>query len=362
MPSRIYDNFSPDQISVSNSHSLCIDNGELIGWGSPAKDKLEFPKDIAKCVKVSCGYSHTAMITSNGRLFSVGNSNGGKLSNSIDANFTDVKCSRNYTAALWKKDATVLMVFGDQTPYRALPSSLYCRKTASSGAFSISDISQFDISDDGVIVIATEDCLLYRIHHSQQSIGVSESNVVSILNRFEGNVAFYLTDEREAYRIFNNENGELAREQVRIDCSSIFNGNKYYGCATRKSLAMFGDHFGYIKLPVGWSIRNVVGGNNGYALTVSDISGDFHTILVGDNTKNKELVIGTLDFRECPRIKTADTSVDFLVYDVRENKERIKVTSSTTFQVVDGNHECKPCGFRFTANISTCPLCKCGCE
>jgi len=356
MPSRIYENLAFNKVGVSNSHSAGIVDGKIIGWGSPAKGKLDFPAEH-NYIDISCGYSHSSAVTTDGLLVSVGNKNDGKTNVDSTIWHKSVRCSRNYTAAQAECDSKdVIVVYGDQSPYKSLPSSLYSAVDKFTGVFSIPHVGHYDISDDGELVVVTDSTEMFTISGSKRVLYESlPRQVVSLVRGSRGAVAMYICDDGAAYRVTIDESGSPKRDHLGSDIVAVFAGDTYDGCANRKSLIINGEHFGLIELPNDdWQIKSVVSGNNGYAITVADAEGGLHTVLCGSNTKSKELVIGNKKSRECPRMD------DGVTYRVREvQSEKIEVTSAAVTAVESRDYECDPCGYRFVSCQPKCPLCKC---
>jgi hypothetical protein len=363
MPSQIYNNIAFSKISVSNSHSLGIIDGKIIGWGSPAKGKLDFPTGH-NYTDISCGYSHSAAVTDDGSLVSVGNENDGKTNVDPLIWHKSVSCSRNYTASNAECESKdVIVVYGDQSPYSSLPSLLYRCVSKFIGVFNIPNAAHYDISDDGELIIITNTTEMFTISGSKRVLYESLPRpVVSLVRGSRGAVAIYLCDDGSAFRVTIDESGNPKRDHLGNEIISIFAGETYDGCANSKSLILNGEHFGLIELPNDdWQIKSVVGGNNGYAISVADKEGVLHTVLCGSNTKSKELVIGNKKSSECPRKKLSKRSPsDALVYCVREvQPEKIEVISATVTTLGSTDYECEPCGYRFISSQPKCPLCKC---
>lgn len=362
MPSRIYDNLGFQRISVSNTHSAGIVDGNIIGWGSSAKGKLDFPSGNTY-VDVSCGYSHSSAVTDNGEIFSVGNPNGNKTETSDLVFHKSVRCSRNYTAATCEYDnEPKIVVYGDQSVYNNLPSSLYSRE-GSMGIFNLADVSKFDITDDGTLIVVNDKSSSGELCTIGDSKRILVQNIPSPVKKVVrgscGFVAFYIDAEDNAFSISIDENGIIHNNRMGQDAVSVFSGKDYYGWSDSTSLHVFEKHFGKIKLPDGWHISDVVGGNNGYAVSVLDEAGFAHTILCGDNTKNKELVIEGHPHRENPRIKESIAiSMDNMTYSVRPQSLRTPSVSGAVISTSEKNFECQPCGYKFLSNDSKCPICK----
>ena len=362
MPSRIYDNLSFTKISVSNSHSAALSEGNIVGWGSPAKDKLNFPSEH-NYIDVSCGYSHSAAVTDDGMLISVGNGNDGKTVVDNTIFHKSVRCSRNYTAAQVEIDGKdAIVVYGDQSIYKSLPSSLYRLSGKFVGIFNIANVAHYDITDDGEIIVINDATEMFTISGSKRVLYANlHRPAVSLVRGSLDSIAMYLCDDGSAFRVSIDENGNPKRDHLGSDIVAIFSGKTFYGCANANSLTLNGEHFGNIKLPDGWQIKSAVGGNNGYAIIVSDDNGVLHTILCGDNTKNKELVIEGRESRENIRMKDSiKVSMQNMVYEVRKAKEKkAPVVVNAVTSGAESDYECEPCGYKFMSTQPKCPLCKC---
>lgn len=368
MPSKIYDNLSFNKVSVSNAHSIGLLDNKIVGWGSDAKGKLSFPSEH-KYTDVCCGYSHSAAITDDGLLVCVGNSNNGKTNSDSTIYHKSVRCSRNYTAGQAEFNTDGIVVYGVQTSYKSLPSSLYKCLDTHTGYFQIPDSSCFDISDEGKLLVAKdkEVFILWAnkipvVNDITTLFSVNPDRRVSkIVACHDGSVALLLCDDGNGVRIFVGENGMFECEHLGRDLVSVFAGEGYFGWANNRRLYLRGEHFGYVNLPEGWCIQDVVGSNNGYAITVQDEEGNKHTVLCGNNTINKELVIKGYASRENPRNKESiAVSVSDMTYDVRKAKvQKSPVVIRAITQGASSDYECEPCGYRFVSIDPKCPLCKC---
>lgn len=363
MPARIYDNLSVDSVSVSNSHSAALIGDSILGWGSRAKSKLDFP--VGKFVSAACGFSHSAAVDSNGSLFTIGNALGGKL-NSGNLNsrgkFKTVRCSRNYTAATieYGDGKHRIAVFGDQKPYSVLPSTIYSKTAKDEGVFTFdSNIGDFDIDDSGTLVVDDLKGSISVIRGSICSLSGLPGKVTKVRcgDPNTTTIAIAHVNDR-AYLLTRTHTGTQQVAEIAGDVTDVICANKFYGyVVSKRELVVVGEHFGNIRLPDGWSIESADGGNNGYAICVSDNEGSRHLVLVGDNTKNKELVIEGHDHRECPR-------KDGMIYEIREDKTAkakpivVAAVSAITDDCDDSDYECDPCKFRFVAKSPVCPMCK----
>lgn len=357
MPARIYDNLCFDKISVSNSHSVAINGSKVTGWGSDKKGKLDFPSGC-NYVDVACGYSHSAAVTDDGLLMSVGNKNDGKIFVDSSIWHKSVRCSRNYTAAQVEvngKDGIV--VYGDQSQYSTLPSSLYSKIGEWEGVFSIPDVAQYDISDTGELLVVTTSTEMFTFSSSKTVLFNSLHRPVSrvMFDRHDARV-MYLCNDGSAFSVSIGDDGNPTRRHLGGDLVSIFCGKGYRGWATKNQLFLEGEHYGNIQLEDGISIVDVWGGNNGYAITVQDADGNRHTVLCGANTVNKELEIKDQDFRECSRLKDSKE----IVFRVRKGKEvKAPVVVKAVTASAESDYECEPCGYKFMSAEPKCPLCKC---
>jgi hypothetical protein len=366
MPARIYDNLSVRIASVSNSHSAALIGSSILGWGSSAKNKLDFPK--GEYQSVACGFSHSAAVDTSGRIVTIGNALGGKLNSGTlnsRGQFKTVRCSRNYTAAtLDCSDGKYrIAVFGDQRQYSVLPSTVYSKTSKDEGVFTFdSAIGDFDISDDGTIVIDMGNGSVTVVGASMYTVNGLTAQAVKVRCGDTMNtttVAIIHTTDQKAFVLTRNHHGMKVMTEIAGDVTDVFCGNKYYGYVVAcREINLVGDHFGNIRIPDGWRIEGVDGGNNGYAIRVIDNDSDKHLVLVGDNTKNKELVINGYDHRECPR-------KDGMIYEIREAKvAKAKPTVTAAVSTIaedggeDSDYECEPCKFRFAASSPVCPLCK----
>lgn len=362
MPARIYDNLSIDTASVSNSHSAALMGDQILGWGSRAKSKLDFP--AGSFVSVACGFSHSAAVMSNGDLITVGNALGGKL-NSGNLNsrgkFKAVRCSRNYTAATieYGDGKNRIAVFGDQKPYSVLPSTIYSKTSACEGVFTFdSNIGDFDIDDSGTIVVDNLNGTISSIRSSICNMGGLPGKVKKVRCGDPNTTTIAIAHVNDkAYLLNRNHTGSQEVVEVAGDVTDVICANKFYGwVVANRVLVVVGEHFGNIRLPEGWTIESADGGNNGYAISVKDNEGNRHLVVVGDNTKNKELVIEGHDHRECPR-------KDGTVYDVREmkapkTKPNVVAVTVSAIAEDDSDYECEPCKFRFVSKSPVCPMCK----
>lgn len=366
MPSRIYDNLQFSHVSIGNSHSLGIIDGKIVGWGSAAKGKLDFSHIEGKnVIHADCGYSHSAAVTEDGIYVAAGNDRDGKIGISIE-NSVSVRCSRNYTAVLTFVDGVhSIHVFGSQTLYRALPHPTYSLNGKSHGVFNVGKINDYCISDEGELTVAIKSGEIFKIgSHKLLICNVKElchssecAFAVKVSNPPVGYAALFMLNCGDTYLCKMNDDGSVNSEEM-SDCAvDIFSGNNYWGYVTEKHLNLYGEHFGSIKIPDDFRILAAYGGNNGYAISVCDQSGNCHTILCGDNTKNKELVIGDYPSRENPKIKNEEGD-DSVIFDVRKNKASSVVVTGASTEKCEMSLECEECEYKFVSEVNTCPLCE----
>lgn len=366
MPSRIYDNLKISKVAIGNSHSLGIIDGNIVGWGSDAKGKLDFSSiGGSKVIDIACGYSHSACVTEDGRLHSFGNSRDGKAGRTI-SDCVSVRCSRNYTAALQViEDNHKIHVFGSQSKYRAIPSAIYSSPEKNWGIFDLGKFYDYCISDDGELTVASCNGDLVKVGTHKMIVGNVMEMVVGNYNEeiisqvvnppAECAALFLISDGRVMLSRFDMD-GKPYSKIHGTDAVSVFSGDTYWGYAAEDGLALFGDHFGNIKIPHGTKIRNAFGGNNGYAVSVCENGGATHTVLCGVNTKNKELVIGDYPSRENPKVKTEEGD-DSVIFDVRMGKGKPVTVVDGTVEKCELQFECSDCEYKFVSEGSTCPLC-----
>lgn len=376
MPSRIYPELCVTNVSVGDAHSLSIKDGCVFGWGSPAKKKLSFigRNDIKE---VDCGYAHSVALLNNGTAEACGNSSYfNRCSEIIPTlrNCVGVRASRYHTAVMCKNDdgEYEINIFGLQGCYSSLPDSIYSKITPDYGKIKgiVNGSPIFDINDEGAVSFVTDEDTINIVGVDKKTVGKKKANArINFLQSAE-NICVALDDSGVSHAINWGDRFSPVDVQL-LDNKTNFKfllcGNNWAGGVDSKGkFTMIGEHFGESVIVDGWKIVSIVGGNNGYAMTlmepISTIAGKFHLVLVGRNTINKEIVIAGHRHSECPRSKELSSDKNS-VYVVRKPKsdtvEPISSGSTNSDTVAKNNtYKCNGCNFNFASSTSSiCPIC-----